>query len=146
MKFLNHALRVSAVTLAVTALQAFAASTVGTAPSYDPATTVQVVGIVTDVRQAPTGSPLAGTHVILKTKASTIDVYLAPTDFLKFLKVSFPAGDQIRVSGSKMKFENADVILASQVSDGLELITLRDANGVPDWQHWGQEIDPSLVH
>ena len=147
MKFTNHTLIVSTLALAAS-FPAFAASPAAIAanePSYNLATTTQVAGIVTSIRQVPAGSPLAGTHLTLKSKSGMLDVYLAPSDFLKFLKVSFPVGDEISVTGSKVKLDNADVILSRQVDDGSELITLRDSRGAGDWQHWGQEIDPSLV-
>lgn len=147
MKITNHTLIVSTLALAAS-FQAFAASPVLTTanePAYNLATTTQVAGIVTAIRQVPAGSPLAGTHLTLKAKSGMLDVYLGPSDFLKFLKVSFPVGDEISVTGSKVKFENADVILSRQVDDGQELITLRDSSGAGDWQHWGQEIDPSQV-
>jgi hypothetical protein len=145
MKITNHTLIVSTLALAAS-FQAFAASPVATnEPAYNLATTTQVAGTVTGTRQVAAGSPLAGTHLTLKSKTGIVDVYLGPSDFLKFLKVSFPVGDQISVTGSKVKFDNADVILSRQVDDGSELITLRDSSGAGDWQHWGQEIDPSLV-
>jgi hypothetical protein len=147
MKITNHTLIVSTLALAAS-FQAFAASpAVSTAnePAYNLATTTQVAGIVTSVRQVPSGSPLAGTHLTLKSKNAVVDVYLGPSDFLRFLKVSFPVGDEISVTGSKVKLDNADVILSQRVDDGSELITLRDSTGNGDWQHWGQEIDPSLV-
>src|SRR5580700_2720855 len=125
MKITNHTLIVSTLALAAS-FQAFAASpAVSTAnePAYNLATTTQVAGIVTSVRQVPSGSPLAGTHLTLKSKNAVVDVYLGPSDFLRFLKVSFPVGDEISVTGSKVKLDNADVILSRQVDDGSELIT-----------------------
>jgi hypothetical protein len=138
---------VSTLALALTASQAFAAH-IGDAanePAYNPATAAPVSGTVTAIRQVATGNPLAGTHLTLKTKAGMIDVYLGPTDFLKFLKASFPVGDQIQTIGSKLKVDNADVILARYVNDGITEISLRDSKGTPDWQTWGREIDPSQV-
>lgn len=147
MKLTNHTLIVSTLALAATA-SAFAASPVATAtndPAYNLATTVQVAGTVTGIRQVPSGSPLAGTHLTVKSKNAMVDVYLGPAEFLNFLKASFPVGDQISVTGSKVKLESADVILSRQVDDGSALVTLRDSSGAAEWQHWGQEIDPSQV-
>jgi hypothetical protein len=128
--------------------QAFAAETVGATtnePSYTPATVVSVNGTIAAIRQVAAGNPLAGVHVTLKTKTDTLDVYLAPSAFLKFLKADFPVGDHIQVIGSKVKFESADMILARQVDDGADLVTLRESSGASEWQHWGQEVDPSQV-
>jgi hypothetical protein len=149
MKFTKHVLSVSTLVLAVTASQALARNTAGATtndPVYDPATVVNLPGTVASVRQVPSGSPLAGLHLMVQSKTGTFDVYLGPSAFLKFLKVSFPAGDQIEVTGSKVKLENADVIMTREVNDGYARITLRDANGAPVWQNWSKEIDPALVN
>jgi hypothetical protein len=148
MKFTNRILSVSTLALAATALQTFAASPVSAAPNepaYNPATIVSVTGTVTSVRQVAAGNPLAGVHLTLKSNSGALDVYVGPAEFLKFLKASFPVGDQIQVIGSKVKFENADVILTRQVDDGYELVTLRESNGAAEWQNWGKEIDPAQV-
>lgn len=148
MNFTNHILSVSTLALVVTASQAFATNTVSTAannPDYNPATVVDVLGTVTGVRQVSSGSPLAGLHLTVKSKTGTFDVYVGPSDFLKFLKASYSVGEQIEVIGSKVKVENADVILTQQVDDGYATVTMRDANGVAEWQNWGKEIDPALV-
>jgi hypothetical protein len=148
MKFAKYILSVSTLAMAVTAPQAFAGNSAGATtnqPQYNQATVVDVIGMVTGVRQVSSGNPLAGSHLTVKSKTGTLDVYLGPADFLKFLKASFTVGEQIEVIGSKVKFENADVILTQQVNDGLELVTLRDPDGSAEWQSWGKEIDPTLV-
>jgi hypothetical protein len=146
MKFI-HTLSVSTLALAMATSAAAANNSVGAAndPAYDPATVVNVPGTVASVRHVPSGSLLAGLHLMVKSKTDTFDVYLGPSDFLKFLKVSFPVGDQIEVIGSKVKFANADVILTRKVNDGNALLTLRDANGAPVWQNWSKEVYTTLL-
>jgi hypothetical protein len=145
MTFKNLTLSVSILALAATAFAGSSVTPAANEPAYTPATTVSVVGTVTAIHQVAAGNPLAGVHLTLKTKADVIDVYLAPAEFLKFLKASFPVGDQMQVIGSKVKFQNGDVILARQVDDGSALVTLREANGTAEWQSWGKEVDPSQV-
>jgi len=144
----KHILSVSALALAVAASQALASNTAGVPtkdPAYDPATVVNVQGIVASVKRIPSGSLLAGVHLTVKSKTDAFDVYLGPSDFLKFLKVSFPVGDQIEVTGSKVKLGNVDLILTRRVDDGYALVTLRDANGAPVWQNWSKEVDTTLL-
>lgn len=144
----KHILSVSILALAAAASQALASNTAGVPakdPVYDPATVVNVPGIVASVKRVPPGSLLAGVHLMVKSKTGTFDVYLGPSDFLKFLKVSFPVGDQIEVTGSKVKLGNADVILTRKVNDGYALVTLRDANGAPVWQSWSKELYTTLL-
>jgi hypothetical protein len=114
-------------------------------PAYTPATIVDVYGIIAAVHNAPAGSALEGTHLTVRTKTGNVDVYLAPADFLRLLKTSFPVGYEVEVIGSKIKFQNSDVILTKEVSVGQSTIELRDAQGAPDWKNWGVEIDPSAL-
>ena len=106
---------------------------------------VDVDGTIAAVRTAPAGSPLEGTHLTVKTKTAMSDVYLAPADFLRILKTNFPVGNEVEVIGSKIKFQNSDVILTKEVSVGQATLTLRDPHGAPDWKNWGVEIDPSAL-
>jgi hypothetical protein len=142
MKFATKALSVSAFALAMFAPM-FASSLSGAKanePAFNPATMVELQGTITAVRQVPAGSPLEGLHLTVKSKASTVDVYLAPNDFLKIFKTNFPVGGNVRVVGSKVNFANADVILSNEVDIGITEIILRDGSGAPVWQNWGVEL------
>jgi hypothetical protein len=147
MKFATKALSVSAFALAVfassTLAPMFASSLSGpkaNEPAFNPATMVELQGSITAVRQVPAGSPLEGLHLTVKSKTSTVDVYLAPNDFLKIFKTNFPVGANVRVVGSKVNFANADVILSNEVDIGITEIILRDGSGAPVWQNWGVEL------
>jgi hypothetical protein len=142
MKFATKALSVSAFALAMFAPM-FASSLSGSKasePAFNPATMVELQGTITAVRQVPAGSPLEGLHLTVKSKTSTVDVYLAPNDFLKIFKTNFPVGANVRVVGSKVSFANADVILSNEVDIGITEIILRDGSGAPVWQNWGVEL------
>ncbi len=148
MKFTKRILSVSTLALAVTASPLFASNTAGARandPVYNTATVMNVLGTVASVQRVPSGNPLAGLHLTVNSKAGDFDVYVGPSSFLRFLKVSFRAGDQIEVIGSRVKLENADVILTREVDDGRAQLTLRDANGAAAWQSRGREIDPADV-
>jgi hypothetical protein len=148
MKFTKRILSVSTLALAVTASPSFASNTAGATanePVYNPATIMNVQGTVASVQRVRFGSPLAGLHLTVNSKAGDFDVFVGPSDFLRFLKVSFRAGDRIEVIGSKVKLEDADVILTREVNDGRAQLTLRDTNGAAAWQSWGREIDPAEV-
>jgi hypothetical protein len=114
-------------------------------PAYTPATIVDVDGIIAAVHNVPAGSPLEGTHLTVKTKTGNVDVYLAPADFMRVLKTNFAVGNEVEVIGSKIKFQNSDVILTKEVSVGQATLELRDAQGTPDWKSWGVEVDPSAL-
>src|SRR5262245_2477862 len=69
---------------------------------YNPATVVDVRGVIAEVHVVLPGATLPGVHITLKTKAETVDVFLAPSAFLKLVKLTVAAGDDIRVVGSRM--------------------------------------------
>jgi hypothetical protein len=143
MKFTAKALSVSAFALALAISPVFANNLAGSKanePAYNPATMVDMQGAITAVRQVPAGSPLEGVHLTVKSKTSTVDVYLAPADFLRIFKTNFPVGYDIRVLGSKVSFGNTDVILANEVNIGITSIILRDGSGAPVWENWGVSL------
>jgi len=63
----------------------------------------------------------------------TVDVYLCPKSFLDDLGVSFGKGDEIALTGSKVKQGETDLILAREVVKGNDTLVLRDDKGNPVW-------------
>jgi hypothetical protein len=102
-------------------------------PKYNPSTEVTLKGTVEKVTQnaSPRGWP--GTHLTLKTGTETLDVHVGPSAFLTEKKFEIAAGDQLEVIGSKIKFEGADALLAREIKKGDKSLTLRNAQGIPQW-------------
>jgi hypothetical protein len=106
----------------------------GEMPRYDTATEATYKGTVEEVRQhSRAGMAGTGTHLSVKSDDQMLDVHLGPTDFLAAQQMSFAKGDQIEVTGSKVKFGDAEAIIAREVKKGDKTLTLRDAKGVPKW-------------
>ncbi len=76
---------------------------------------------------------MGGTHLDLKTGSGTFDVHLGPSGFLAAKNFKFAKGDQVEVTGSKVTFEGHDAIIAREVKMGGKVLTLRDAQGIPEW-------------
>jgi hypothetical protein len=124
------------VLLAVTA-PAFAQKpgTANGVPKYDPATEVTLKGTVQDVtdRQCPVSGGL-GSHIVLKFGDNkTIEIHLGATKFVKTYELVFNKGDEIEVTGSKLKFEDVDTIFARQIKRGNDTFVFRDKDGTPVW-------------
>ena len=102
-------------------------------PVYDPATEVTMKGTIEAVNQLKGPRGWAGTHLSLKTDSGTIDVHAGPSWFLAQNKVSLEKGDQIEVTGSKVKFNNSDALIARELKKDGAAITLRNAQGIPAW-------------
>jgi hypothetical protein len=113
-------------------------TTAAAEPHYDTATTIDVLAIVTEVKDVTAGNPLSGAHLMVRlegTKASSeiLDVYLAPADYLKDMDCHFAKGDRIQVKGSKVKFNSGSTVLAREVRMDSNTLYLRDEHGVPYW-------------
>jgi len=103
------------------------------APAYDTAKETDVTVIVADVREVPKADPLGGIHLTVKIKAETIDVYVGPTDFVKIFDVTFNKGQEIEVTGSKVKAGEEGLILAREIQVNRITLELRDKDGTPFW-------------
>lgn len=102
-------------------------------PKYNPSTEVTVKGTVGEVKEVTSPMGWAGEHLTLKTENETLDVHLGPASFLAEKKFSLAKGDQIEVTGSKIKYEGTDALLAREVKKGDQTLTLRNAQGIPQW-------------
>ncbi|MGH8359742.1 MAG: hypothetical protein ACRESF_19825 [Pseudomonas sp.] len=101
-------------------------------PKYDPATETKLKGVVEQLKLVPPtgGKPIA--YLVLKGQ-DTVQVFLCPKSFLDEMGVSFKAGDEIQVTGSKVKQDGEDLILAREVVKGGDTLTLRFKDGKPAW-------------
>ena len=108
------------------------------APSYDPATVIDIMGRITDVWEVPPYFPLEGLHLAVKSGSETLDIYVGPKDFVKIFGVTFVKGDKIEVIGSRVMFGDGDIVLAAEIRIADVTMVLRDKNGVPYWRDWGR--------
>jgi hypothetical protein len=71
--------------------------------------------------------------LLVKNGTEIVDVYLCPKSFLEEIGVGFSKGDEIAVTGSKVKQGGADLVLAREVVKGNDTLVLRDDKGNPVW-------------
>ena len=102
-------------------------------PKYDLTSEVHVKGVVVDANdhQCPVSGGM-GSHLVLQTQDSTIEVHLAPTKFVQQYHLNLKRGDNVEVVGTRILFEK-DAMLARQVIRGEETFVFRDARGNPIW-------------
>jgi len=103
------------------------------APKYDFQTETKIKGTVQDVSLPASGHEKDAVHLVLKIGDDAIDVYLCPKSFLDEMGVAFNKGDEIAVTGSKVKSGVTDLVLARQVQKGNDTLILRDDKGNPVW-------------
>jgi hypothetical protein len=102
-------------------------------PAYDLHTETKMKGTVDDVKLPPKGSEKEAVHLMVKIGADTLDVYLCPKSFLDDMGASFAKGDEIGLTGSKVKVDGADLIVTREVVKGDSTLVLRDEKGNPVW-------------
>jgi predicted PhzF superfamily epimerase YddE/YHI9 len=102
-------------------------------PKYDLQTETKIKGVVDEVRLPPKGSEKEVVHLLVKTGSDTTDVYLCPKAFMDDMGMDFNKGDEIALTGSKVKVGEADLVLAREVVKGNNTFTLRDGKGGPVW-------------
>ena len=105
------------------------------APMYNKSTEITVKGTVEAVTQMTGARAWSGTHLQLKTATETFDVHVGPSWFLTRNNFDIAKGDEIEVTGSKVKFGNTDALLARDIQKGAQKLELRDAMGYPLWSH-----------
>ena len=103
------------------------------APKYDVSKEVTIKGTIEDVQEMTMPKGEVGVHLMVKTADAIIEVRLCPSGFLKDLEIQFEKGQAVTITGSKVSIAEKDVILAREVVQGNNTLTLRDKQGGPVW-------------
>ena len=101
--------------------------------NYDPKSEMTISGTVDRVTQENGRMGKQGTHLFVKTETGTLEVHLGPADYIASQQVSFAAGDLVQVTGSKVKVQGNEVVLAREVKKEGKTLVLRNSGGVPNW-------------
>jgi hypothetical protein len=102
-------------------------------PKYDLSTESKMKATVQEVKLPAKGSEKEIAHLLVKIGTDTFDVYLCPKAFLDDMGVNFSQGEDIVLTGSRIKQGDAELILAREVVRGNDTLVLRDEKGNPVW-------------
>jgi hypothetical protein len=102
-------------------------------PKYDLLTETKTKGIVDEINLLTLGTRKDFTELIIKSGEDKVHIYLCPKPFEEEMGISFVKGDEISITGSKVKQETSDVILARQLVRGTDTLMFRDGKGNPVW-------------
>ncbi|MDJ0708301.1 MAG: hypothetical protein QNJ46_33945 [Leptolyngbyaceae cyanobacterium MO_188.B28] len=105
---------------------------------YDPANLETISGEV--LRVIKTSSRRGqgyGIHLLVQTDEETVEVHLGPEWYLTDQNFNVEPEDAIEVEGARVAYEGAPAIIATEVTKGEEVLTLRDDNGFPAWRGTG---------
>jgi len=109
---------------------------------YDPNTELTVSGKVTAVETIPGNHGWDGLHLTLEANSGiTYDVHLGPAAYIHRKDFAFAKGDKINVTGSRILYHGAQIMVARQVVKGGKTLLLRDAQGRPYWAGRWQGTD-----
>lgn len=100
---------------------------------YDLHTETKTKGIVDEIEVLPAGSKKDLRELIIKSGEDKIHIYVCPQPFEQEMGISFSKGDEIAITGSKIKQENSDVILVRELVKGTDTLVFRDSKGNPVW-------------
>ncbi len=105
--------------------------------TYKPDTVVTISGEVISVEKTvPRKGMFYGVHLMVKTGEETVSVHLGPGWYIEGQEITFEPEDKLEITGSKVTFDGKQVIIASEVKKGDEVLKLRDGNGIPAWSGW----------
>jgi len=102
-------------------------------PKYDPTTETKVKGVVEELKFVPATGGKPAAYLVVKSGADSVNVFLCPKSFLDDMGATFKPEDKVEVTGSKVKQDGADLILAREVVKGDDTLTLRFKDGKPAW-------------
>jgi hypothetical protein len=102
-------------------------------PKYDLHAEIKTKGEIDEVNLRSVGTRKDFTELIIKNGDEKIHIYVCPKPFEEEMGIGFSKGDQIAVTGSKVKHEGADVILARELVKGEDTLLFRDPKGTPVW-------------
>ena len=102
-------------------------------PKYDLRAETKMKVTVDEVRLPPKGSEKEVAHLLVKSGTDSVDVYLCSKSFFDLMGMSFGKGDEVTLTGSKVKQGEADLILAREVVKGNDTFVMRDEKGNPVW-------------
>src|SRR5579871_871699 len=122
MTFLKKAMSISALGITAMAIPAMASNGAPEAGAYNPATVMEVGGVVTAIKEVPGNNAMAGVHVTVKAKTGTFDVLVAPAAYLKLTRTNIVNGEYVEVRGSLV---NGNVILGQEFDDNTGTLVLR---------------------
>jgi sporulation protein YlmC with PRC-barrel domain len=111
---------------------------------FDSKTIEIISGQVIKVDQIPEpGFGLDTRLTVFTDKKEVLPIYLAPAFYIEASDKAkrFIIGDNVTVTGSRVKVHGEPFMLATTVKRGNEVLRLRDKDGTPEWEGWKKTSD-----
>jgi hypothetical protein len=105
----------------------------GGAPQYDQKTESKTKGVIDEVKLLTVGSRKDFVELILKNGDAQVSAYVCPKPFEDEMGITLAKGDEITLTGSKIKQQDSDVVLVRELEKGTDTFMFRDDKGKPVW-------------
>lgn len=105
----------------------------GGAPKYDQNTEATATGTIDEINLIAVGSRKDFVQLVIKNGSDKFSAYICPKPFEDEMGITFSKGDRVTFTGSKVKREDADVILVRELVKGTDTLLFRDNKGAPVW-------------
>lgn len=100
---------------------------------FDPSAVTTVQGDVVEVATGQ-GPRAEGVHLTLAVGSENLAVMVGPGSWLDQQPVKLAKGDRLEVKGARTAFGGQPVLVAQEIRKGDQVLTLRDASGLPAWR------------
>jgi hypothetical protein len=102
-------------------------------------TEMKAKGVVDEVKPLQLGTKEDTTELMVKSGSDVLIIFLCPKAYQEEMSISLGKGDEIALTGSKVKREGSDIILVRELVKGNDTMILRDDKGNPVWNwHTGK--------
>jgi hypothetical protein len=112
----------------------------GAGRGFDPAALETIEGEILEVASEP--SPgwrrARGVHLSVGTSGGPVAVHVGPRSYLQRKGVTFAAGEQVAITGSRVSVRGGPALVATEVRRGESVLRLRASDGTPAWGGWGR--------
>ncbi|MGB6898908.1 MAG: hypothetical protein WBE12_09970 [Candidatus Acidiferrum sp.] len=98
--------------------------------SYDSSRETTIQGTVVSYTAVSLSAPI-GPHATIRTASGTVDVHLGNASLIKSNGMNLTSGDSVKISGVLQTFGTQSVFLARVLQKGNQVLTLRNAKGMP---------------
>ncbi len=107
---------------------------------YNPDSIVTITGTIAEVDsvESPRGNMYMMQMTVQDTSGKST-VMVGPNSYLAEQGISFSKGDTVQVTGSKVHFNDNEMIIAGQIVVAGKTIKLRDESGRPVWFRGGMK-------
>lgn len=103
------------------------------APKYDRQTEMKAKGVEEEINVLSVGGRKDFTELVLKSGDDKLHIYVCPKPFQDEMGITFIKGDELAITGSKIKQETSEIILARDMVKGTDTLMFRDDKGKPVW-------------